>query len=105
VLALRGRRSPGGRDTAALLDERFPPAPGTQLETASRPGEDGWDIVAATLRLGNGLGLALGLDTAGYALVSGLDGTRTLRGVLRLRRPTSPRARRRKRAPASSAGS
>lgn len=69
------------RSDDELLRHRFRTAPDVRLDTAARPGPDGWTPVASTLGVDDGFRWRLPCDEPTAALVAGCDGNRPLAAV------------------------
>ena len=64
-----------GRDTAALLRERYRAAPGLSLHQEATIGDEGWAVDRQLLALRDGLRWSEEVDPLVLALVGGCDGT------------------------------
>ena len=64
-----------GRDTAALLRERYRAAPGLTLHQEATIGDEGWSVDRQLLALTDGLRWSEEVDPLVLALVGGCDGT------------------------------
>ena len=64
-----------GRDTAALLRERYRAAPGLRLHQEATIGDEGWAVDRQLLALRDGLRWSEEVDPLVLALVGGCDGT------------------------------